>query len=348
MIAISFGLFPMSIVASAATSGGCSPAGSTGLTALVVVSHSNKEVRGGNYVATGCDVGIYVGPNVKNVLITNVKVTSANDKGIFVQDSSNVVIKNSVVEGNGVHPSKGIAENKAIQLTGTTNSVVEDNTVIHNSADGGIAITDDSISIDPGAPNPGTNHEALGNVIKDNLVKDNKAGCGLGVFAFGPGGEDNTLLNNVVIGSAPGTGPYVGQILIATDLPSTSLRNTYIIGNTVDGSILPGIVIHANAKGDLIKDTWIKDNSISKIGFYFPGFPFTTPNTPTHQTGISIVAEVSKGETTPPLVSSTFVISNVVKSNAFGVWLCNSINTDVDGLSTNAPHPIMQCASGGS
>jgi polygalacturonase len=45
--------------------------------------------------------------------------TVENADGIYVQDSSNVIIENNVVDHNGLNVIKGLGEDKAIQLTGT-------------------------------------------------------------------------------------------------------------------------------------------------------------------------------------------------------------------------------------
>src|SRR5579884_1951217 len=65
----------------------CKPAGSTGLTAFMIV-HSNKVVTGMTINANGCDIGIYVPPGSKNVVINHDNIYNANIHGIFVQDSS--------------------------------------------------------------------------------------------------------------------------------------------------------------------------------------------------------------------------------------------------------------------
>src|ERR1035441_6148255 len=79
----------------------CLPAGNTGLTAKVILT-SNQQLTGTKIDATGCDIGIYVGPGTEKVVIRGVTVTGANEHGIFVQDASHVTIQYSVVTGNGV------------------------------------------------------------------------------------------------------------------------------------------------------------------------------------------------------------------------------------------------------
>jgi nitrous oxidase accessory protein NosD len=124
----------------------CVPAGTTGLTTAVILT-SNQQLTGTTVNATGCDVGIFVAPKSDKVLISGVTVTGANEHGIFVQDSSRVTIQYSVVTGNGVAghacppsgtaPPECIAEDKAVELVGTSDSVVSQNVVSHNHADGG-------------------------------------------------------------------------------------------------------------------------------------------------------------------------------------------------------------------
>ncbi len=81
-------------------------------------------------------MGIYVAPTTSTVTIDSVTVTGANDHGIFVQDASHLTISTSTIKDNGVAPTKGINENKAIELVGTSDSVVHHNTVTGNTISG--------------------------------------------------------------------------------------------------------------------------------------------------------------------------------------------------------------------
>ena len=122
----------------------CLPAGNTGLTTERIVT-SNGQLTRTKVDATGCDIGVYIGPGTERVLISGVTVTGANEHGILVQDASRITIQYSVVTGNGVAshtcPAEGppptgcIAENKGIELVGTSDSVVTHNLVSQNRAD---------------------------------------------------------------------------------------------------------------------------------------------------------------------------------------------------------------------
>jgi hypothetical protein len=347
----------------------CSPAGSTGLTAQMILA-SNGQLTRTTVTATGCDVGIYIGPGTDGVLISGVTVTGANEHGIFVQDASHVTIQYSVVTGNGVDghacpPSGGapptcIAEDKGIELVGTSNSIVSQNVVSYNHADGGIGVADDGPT-DPGAPGtyPGFTHGAKNDVVSNNLVIDNSNGCGIVIAAYNQGTPvaNIQVFGNTIIGTAPASGQlfpspgsYIGQIVVATDGPFAEVSNTQVVGNRLDGSELPGIVVHSNVFGDVITGTLIKDNLIADNGYY-PGPPTNMPNDPgisQGTTGIALIAEVGGAEAPAPVLSHTNASSNTVLNDANGVWICGTHDTNVHQLQGNSTHPVVACSAGGN
>ncbi|MGH2638696.1 MAG: right-handed parallel beta-helix repeat-containing protein [Rhabdochlamydiaceae bacterium] len=362
-------LVPIAIPSTAVFAVSCSPAGTTGLTALIVVTHSHQKISGTTINAGGCDVGIYVSPGLSHVTITGVTVSGANQHGILVQDDSNITITNNLVTGNGVAslvcPASGalppgcIPENKPIQLVGTSDSIVSHNIVNNNSADGGIGIADDGPQ-NPGAPLgiAGGTFKAVNDVVKDNSISDNTRGCGIVIAAYNPnvGVKDVRVYGNTIVGQAPGTpivattGPYIGQIVVATDAPMTTISNVRLIGNTLNGAFLPGIVLHANAFGDKILNTKIIANSIAQTGFY-PGPPNATSNTPTSfqgTTGISIVAENTASTSPPAVISHTTIRSNTVLGVTNGIWLCFTTHTKIIAEKGNPTNAKVTCVSGGS
>jgi len=347
----------------------CSPAGNTGLTTSRILT-SNQQLIGTTVNAAGCDIGIYVAPGSDNVLISGVTVTGANEHGILVQDASHVTIQYSVVTGNGVAghacppsgvaPPTCIAEDKGLELVGTSNSTVTHNVVSHNVADGGIGVADDGPT-NPGAPGtfPGTAHGAKNVVVSDNLVIDNSNGCGIVVAAYNQGTPvDNVqVTGNTVIGSAPAAGQlfpprnsFIGQIVVATDGPFAQVSNTQVVGNKLDGSELPGIVVHSNVFGDVITQTLIQDNVIADNGYY-PGPPAATPNDPGFSqgtTGIALIAEVGGTDGPQPVLAHTNVGSNTILNDTNGVWLCGTDHTVIHQLQGNATNPIVTCHAGGN
>lgn len=346
----------------------CLTAGSTGLTTKVILT-SNQRLTGTTITATGCDLGIYIGPGAEGVQISGVTVTKANQHGIFVQDASRISIQFSVVTGNGVSgtacppsgapPSGCISEDKGIELVGTSDSIVSYNVVSYNLADGGIGVADDGAT-DPGAPNtnPGNPTGARNDVVSNNLIINNSNGCGIVIAAYNNGApvENIRVFGNTVIGSAPASGQlfppsnsHIGQIVVATDGPSAQIFNTQVVGNNLDGSELPGIVVHANVFGDVIRNTQIQDNMIADNGYY-PGPPATNPNAPgisQGTTGIALIAEIG-GATPAPVLAQTNVFSNTILNDLNGVWLCGTDHTNIHQQQGNAANPIVSCHAGGN
>ncbi len=338
----------------------CTPAGTTGLTTLITAS-SGQVVKNQNIDATGCDIGVFVPPGSSNVVIMMNTITGAGVHGIFVQDSSNVQVSMNTVTGNsGGVPAVScdfisppcVNEGKAIQLSGTSYSIVSHNTV-NNDLFGGIAVTDDG-AVDPGALSPGGSNDAVHNLVSGNVISNVSNDCGIVIAVYNSQvASDNMVIGNQVYGSSPpfGVNPYVGQIVVATDGPFASIQGTVVSGNTVVGSTLPGIVVHSNAPGDSISGTVIKQNTLGNNGYY-PSF-FSSPNTPVASdgpTGISLVAE-AYGQPDAPTISGTVLSHNLVGPDTIGVWLCQTTGTtfnhtpDKGSTVTNA---VVACASGGS
>ncbi len=335
----------------------CSPAGSTGLTAALIAT--SNQVITSSVDGTGCNVGIFVGPGVTGVVIMGATVTGAGDHAIFAQDTSGLVIMGSTITGNGINPQTCdipgihpcIAEDKAVELVGTSNSVIAHNDVSHNGF-GGIGISDDGTDIDPGAFNPGSAPmPAVGNVVSGNTILMNLNDCGVVVAAYNAnvGAANNVVVGNTVTGDTPpfGRGKADGQIVVATDGPFTSVMNTIVANNVITGSELPGIVVHSNAPGDVISGTILAKNSISNNGYY-PIF-FSSPNTPNSDpTGIALVAEVGSGTGMDPMLTGTVLASDTVTSNTIGLWLCGTSGTVMAHFVTDSATPMTTCAAGGS
>jgi hypothetical protein len=340
---------------------GCSMAGGTGLTTAMVASPN--QVISGVVDAAGCDLGIYVGPGAAGVVIANATVTGANDHGILVQDTTDTIIEESLITLNGINPHSicpfgnyvstpakpCVANDYEIVLVGTSHAMVRGNTVSFNPTDGGIAAVDDG-AVDPAAPNPGTPHQSVSNVITNNLIENIEPGCGILVASYNSGASagavDNTVTENLVLGSTPEVGLYNGQIVVAANANSTVISGTMISNNIVDGSVLPGVAVHANFPGDVISHTTIQNNIISNNGYYPPAF--ASPNSPVAANGtvgISLVAEAYPGMSTPPTVSSTSIISNAVQNDKYALWTCKAADTNIVDMRGNASIPMVDCQS---
>jgi parallel beta-helix repeat protein len=238
---------------------GCAPAGSTGLTAAVVAT-AGQHVSG-PIDAHGCDLGVYVGPAASGAAVTGATVTGANDHGIFVQDASGVVIAHNTVTGNGVQRHSSIPEDKAVELSGTSGSLVVGNHVFGNDG-GGIGLSDDG-PLDPGAPvgNPGALRASTGNQIVGNTVSGNLNDCGIVVTAknHGTGAVGNVVADNVLT-DVPGTfPPALGSIVLA----GLGIDHTQVVNNVIHGSFMPGIILHSSRPDTQVNDSVIANNTLS-------------------------------------------------------------------------------------
>lgn len=307
----------------AAPSAFASPTLPNGFTAKVV-AHSWQTIRG-TIDATGYDLGIYIGPGVHGVRVLGAHVSGANDEGILVQDTHDVLIDNSTVTGNTQHPAPNLQELKGIVLTGTHNVVVSGNRVEGNG-DGGIGIYDDgpnsSLTNAPVAldQNPVPSYR---NVVSGNTVKDNLNGCGIVVSSKNPGGSVryNTVAYNTVTGFDPATGdmnPGVGGIVVAGgSFGAVTVERNMVMDNTVTGGFIPGISLHASSPGQVI-GTVLLYNKLARNGAGAGGQP----------TGIELA-------TATGTISGTQVIRDSVTNDYFGVFHVGDTRTDIDGLKTS-------------
>jgi parallel beta-helix repeat protein len=291
--------------------------------------------------ATGSDIGIYIGPGVRNVMVTGATVSGAHDEGILVQDTSGIVVKNSTISNNGLtgshaDPSSGnLTEDKAIVLAGTTDCRVENN-VIKGNGHGGISVLDDGLN-HPFALNTVANTPIPGteNVITGNTIVDNLGDCGIVVSAKNPGGashnggsgkngrdgvNDNTISNNRVVADPVIGPPYVGGIVVAGGaFGPVNVNNNVIQNNVVVGGVIPGISLHAFGPG-VIVGTQLIGNVLSNNG----GLEDKVSN---NTTGIEIFAVPGVG-----VIKDTGVQSDTAINDYYGVWHVGDSGTTISGL----------------
>ena len=267
--------------------------------------------------ATGQPIGIGVfGTNAAGTVVEGFTVIGANNEGIFVQDSSNVVVDNNVVSNNGFNVIAGLGEVKGIQLTGTSESTVAGNTVVGNGY-GGIGVTDDGSvdasmnatavpgsGIPAGTPNPGN-----ANLISGNLVENNHPNhCAIVVSSYNPneGVSNNIISGNTVVDNQNG-------VILAADTPNTIAVNNTVIYNNILNNGEGGVIVHSNAPGDVVTNNSIMYNVISANG-YLP----------------TLEGVIVGGEGNVP-VSDTSIIGNVFQNEAIAVQIVLGTNTLVGG-----------------
>lgn len=231
----------------------CVNAGLSGMTAVVVATTGQNVT--GTIDATGCDLGIYVGPGVNGVTIENATISGANEHAIYVQDTFSVTIQHNTITGN-VTGGGSLTENEAVDVAGSSMVKIVHNSITNNGG-GGIAITDDG-SNHPGSPNAGLPLPATVNIVVQNTVTDNTGGNGIVVAGYnsGQGVSGTIMVANTVERNDTG-------IVVETDATDTSATNNFMVNNTTNDNGAPGIAIHSNMAGDSITGTKIVNNRIS-------------------------------------------------------------------------------------
>jgi parallel beta-helix repeat protein len=267
--------------------------------------------------ASGLPVGIaVVGRGAAGSVVEGLTVENSNNEGIFVQDSSGVVIENNVVTNNALNVFAGVGEDKGIQLTGTNESTVAGNTVVNNHY-GGIGIADDG-PIDPswnatvaqgsgvpaGSPSPSENDIISGNTISNN--RPNHCAIVISSYDQGEGVKNNVASRNIVVDNQNG-------VIIAADTPNTVAINNTIYSNDILNNGEGGVIVHSNAPGDLVTGNSIISNVIDSDGYL-----------PTLE-GIII------GGAGPVAVQSTTILGNTFMNEAVGIQIVNGKGTMVGG-----------------
>ncbi len=314
--------------AESANAATCVSAGTTGLTAAVVAT---SNLTGSTVNATGCDVGIYVPPGTSGITITGVNVFGANDHGIFVQNASGITISNSTVQANGVNPTTGILENKAIQLVGSSNSKVTGNTVTGNYADGGISVTDDG-PIDPGAPLPGSLSQANNDLVSNNTVNSNYKGYAVVFAAYNAsagvsGGtvSSNTLTGTKTIGPH---GPVIGGVVISTNRPGTTVSSMTLNGNSISDQGVSGIILDSNGTGSTMSGVTVTSNTLS-------GNDWLPSYGPPRSAAI-VVEATPVGPSSGPVLKDVTITGNTISGSFYGIWIngATSVVTSPNTITT--------------
>lgn len=264
--------------------------------------------------ASGNNNGILIdGAGADNTSVSGLTIENTNAEGVLVVNSNNVVLSHLIVTHTGLNPSPKINEDKAIELIGTQNGMVYDNTVTDNGAGIGLA---DNGAINPGEPAPfGTAAPSENNVILDNTISGNSSGCGIVVAAYNPG---EGVINNLIMGNNVSLSP--AGIVVAADVPGTVAEGNAVIDNTATSNFLPGIILHSNTPGDVVTNNSIIGNTVSENK---PDPEVSSDNGPT---GIIAIGAVEP-------VTHTLIADNQVSSETYGIFLDNA--PGVLGLTSN-------------
>ena len=311
------------VTAGPAAAAGCSPAGTTGLTAAVVAN--GTAITAQTIDATGCDIGIYVPPMVNNQTIGGVSsalgvtVNGANDTGIFAQDNAGLTVENDTIGGNGVNPGAGIISYGGIVLAGEANAAVSADTVTNNGG-GGIFVNDDG-PVNPGSPAAGTGPvvNTFGVDVSGNTISANFGNCGIVYATHNAGGEisNSTIADNTITGEVGvfhATGPDVGGIVVATASAGATVSGVSVSGNNVSNSFEGGIIIHSHAPHDVVTGVSVTGNTVG------PANNWGMTNGPPTTAGIIVGVDQL-----PPALAATIVdttiAQNTIAGQFYGVWI---------------------------
>ena len=308
----------------------------TGLENAIQVVSSDVSVRGFDLVnANGegllvgidsfADIGLLppTGPVLTNVSIDHVRALN-NDKGFNGTEQGNCKYPGDC--GGGIHLN-------VVEHSSVTNSQVSDN------ADG-ILLTDDY------GPN-------AYNLIQGNLVSENHSECGIvlpshssDAVSFDPstfavtgrnpslgGVYSNRVIHNIAVdngtdpappefGGVGGSGSGIG---IFGSGPGSAAYNNFIAFNYMAGNGLAGLSIHAHHPGgeDMNGNT-IFANTFGTNNLL--GDPFDGGVSDFETTAIAIYS-------VPPATMA--IAGNVIRDNAIGLWLTNTISPGRPGITGN-------------
>ena len=325
----------------------CVSAGSTGLTAALVAT-TGQTITAQTIDATGCDLGIYVGPSASGVTIggstaaNGVTVSGAKDTGIFVeQQPGGVLIDNDTVQNNGVNPNPKIASFGGIVLAGVTDGFVENSTITDNGG-GGVFVNDNG-PVDPGTATAGPSSvvNSVDDTVSNNTISGNYGSCGIVYATHNTDGQitggvvsANTITGHV--GVFKTTGPDLGGIVLATASASATLSGTLVNGNNISDSYEGGIIVHSHAPSDVVTGVTITDNIVG------PTNNWGQTNGPPTTAGIIVgVDHLSVPAAIAPKIKNTSVTANTISGQFYGLWI-----SGVTGITTTPANTITVLSGG--
>ena len=334
----------------------CSAAGTTGLTAAIVVTNAQltidqATVGSATVNATGCDLGIYVGPLVTGGAVTiggpsassnGLTISGANDTGIFVeQQPGGVTIENNTVQNNGVNPNPKIGSFGGIVLAGVSHGSVSSNTVTNNGG-GGVFVNDDG-PVDPGTATagPATVVDSDSDSVTNNTMSGNFGSCGI---VFSTHNTDGSITNSTISGNTitghvgvfRTTGPDLGGIVLATASASATLTTASVTGNTVTSSFEGGIIVHSHAPSDVVSGVTISGNTVG------PANNWGQTNGPPTTVGIIVgVDQLPVPAAIAPKITTTSVTGNTIMGQFYGLWI-----SGVTGITTTPANTITVLPGG--
>jgi len=301
--------------------------GGTGLSAAVV-AHKGQRIAD-RTIATHCDIGIYVGSSARHVRINGVTITGAHFQGILAENTAYLSVSNSVIRDNGLQtidpkapplPGSGVhsyvGQAFGISLFGVTHTRIRGNHVSGNGR-GGIGVMDNGAN-NPGALKQNPKAPLRGSsdvVIVQNSLRANYNGCAIVVATQNLGGHLSNVVirNNTIRGvGMTQTGPDIGGIVIAADLPNSSVTDAIVSDNKVIRSFEGGVIVNSEAPGAHTNNIVVTGNQLRRNNFGKQEAP--------HTAGVVIFAAPAPGTANRLVV----VAGNSMSGQFYGIWSSGS------------------------
>jgi hypothetical protein len=320
--------------AQAATAPTCTKnVGGIGLSAMMV-AQAHQVISNRTINAKGCDIGIYVGPNMTNVVIDHVTVTGANFDGILAQRTTYLTVKNSTITGNAFGtidpkapplPGSGVKSRVAqafgISLFGVSHSTITRNNVVNNGR-GGIGVMDIG-PFNPGAltQNAKAKPAASANdVISNNTLTKNYNGCAVVTATQNPAGRiiAMTISGNTITGTGMSKtwGPDLGGIVVAANTPGSSAVDVSVHQNTISRSAEGAIVVNAESFNAYTWGVRVDANILTDGNNWLS---LEAPKTAGVIVFANPQAEVPPNMTAPRN-QATLVWNNTISGQFYGIW----------------------------
>jgi hypothetical protein len=299
----------------------------------VTISSKPVTLIGHNAVidAAGHNNGIDVsGVGSAGTVIMNFKAENAKLEGILLQNTSNVTVKNTVIEHNdmsiipagasgtetscpGALPFEQMDCGEGMHLLGVSKSTITNDTIENNA--GGLLVSDDT-------------GPSFNNVISHNTSENNKLDCGitLASHAANEGVYGNTITQNVSLNNG---GAGIGMF---TPIPGTATYNNVVSGNTVKGNALAGIAMHSHTAGGNLNGNQIIGNTVSNNSA-------DTASGVTVPVGIVVFADITGGAAP---ITNTTITNNTVSNESTDVYV-GTTQTDLalHGNNLLGGHKVM-------
>jgi hypothetical protein len=122
-------------------------------------------------------------------------------------------------------------------------------------------------------------------------------------------------------------GPDIGGIVVAADLPGSSVTDVTVSDNVVTDSAEAGVIVNAEARGSFTKDVHVTGNTVT-------GNNWLSLNPRDNTAGIVVFANpkpMGDPDMADPANIDTMIWNNVVTDQFYGIWSLGDFAPTVSG-----------------